>query len=598
MCHRNQVWMLTVVVAVLATSLAGCGGQPTSPPAAQPTTQPAAQPTNPPPAQPTNPPEPTAAPEKKQTPVVIVIPDEPPSFNPPVTMTGYDSLIKNMVLLGLTTLDPNSKVLPALAAELPTVENGGVVVDEAAGTMLVTWKIRQDALWADGKPVTADDVIFTFNAAADPVTGGTMEGKDYIDKIEKVDDHTFSVSYNAIYASYLMQFGGEKFAIWPQHYCDASQGFVAWDCAREPLSNGPYILQEWKSGDHLTFVRNPNYFEKGKPSIEQIIVRIVPDEAVRKTMLIKGDADVYMWASESVVNDLKNEPTVKISISPSTRYVMRLFFNLAAKGSIDPVAEPHPVLSDVRVRRAIRMAVDVDTISQQFFYGYGKPVWTEFFRPPYVCDIPRPAYDPAAAAALLEEAGWTDQDGDGIRECHGCKTAAEGYQMRMELITYAETGEPLKLAQQFIAEGLKKIGIDFKITVVESSVLWADSASGGIEQNGDFDVDLYDDGYAGIDPASFLQLYYTPEAAQPDMGYNFVRFQNEQFTALLNEVATLDEKHRQELFCQMAQILEDELPQALLFTTLNAEAYSTRLDGIQASANDVVSWNVADWQIK
>ena len=243
------------------------------------------------------------------------------------------------------------------------------------------------------------------------------------------------------------------------------------------------------------------------------------------------------------------------------RWVMRIFFNLAAKGTTDPVATPHPILSDLRVRQAIRAAIDVDTISKEFFLGYAKPAWTEFFRPPYECNnIERPKFDPAAAAALLDEAGWKDTDGDGVRECHGCQTAEEGYVMEMEFITYAEYGEPLELTQQFIAEELGKIGIKLNLTVVEGSVLWAASTDGGIEQNGNFDMDIWDDGYRGVDPTDFLWSYYSTDATVPDVGYNYGRWSNEEFDTLLGEVYTLDEEQRKRDFCEMASFWKLNCP--------------------------------------
>ena len=470
-------------------------------------------------------------------------------------------------------------------------------MDEEGGTMDVSWKMREDITWADGEPVTADDVIFTWEAIKNPDTGTWIPGSDYIDSVEKVDDYTFVIHYNGIYPGYLMQFGGEQLAIWPEHYCDAEQGFVAWDCGRQPLSDGPYILDEWVTGDHMLFTRNPKYYESGKLQIDKIIIKIVPDAAVRKTMLIKGDADVDMWVTEPIVNDLENEPNVKVSISPTNRWVFRLFPNLAAKGSTDPLANPHPILADVRVRQAIRMAIDVDTISQEIFLGYGTPVWTELFRPPYACDIPRPKYDPQQAAALLEQAGWSDQDGDGVRECHGCLNAEEGYKMSMEMITYAEFGEPLELTQQLISEMLGKIGMQFQLTVVEGSVLWAEPDKGGIEQTGNFDLDLWDDGYGGVDPTDYLWELYDPEAAQPGNGWNIGRWINEDFNALLDEAYTLDEAHRKEVFCQMAEILDEEAPVILLFTAINADAYSSRIEGVRSYVNDLVTWNVVDWKL-
>lgn len=536
-------------------------------------------------------------PTQKQEGIVIVIAEDPPSFNPTITDAGYDALVMELVMLGLTDVDAAGNVFPELALDLPTQANGGVTLDEEAGTMSVTWKMRTDVKWQDGKPVTADDVLFTYEAIANPETGAWIAGLDYIESVEKVDDYTVRVNYNSIYPGYLTQFGGEQVAIWPAHHCDATQGFASWDCNRQPLSNGPYVLKEWVNGDHMTFVRNENYYVKGKPSIDVITVRIVPDASVRKTMLLNGDADLDMWTTEPIIAELKDKPNVEVSISPNNRWVFRLFFNLAAKGTTDPVATPHPILSDVRVRRAIRMAIDVDKIGQEFFLGYAKPVWTEFFREPYVCDIPRPKYDPGAAAALLEEVGWKDTDGDGVRECQGCGTASDGYKMEMEFITYSEFGEPLLLTQQLIAEMLGQIGIKLNLSVVEGSVLWAASTDGGIEQSGNFDMDIWDDGYGGIDPTDYLFSYYHSTAATPDYGYNYGRWMNAEFDALMDEAYTLDEERRKEVFCEMAQLLEEELPEALLFTAVNADAHSARLQGVQSSTNDLVTWNAADWTL-
>jgi peptide/nickel transport system substrate-binding protein len=277
---------------------------------------------------------------------------------------------------------------------------------------------------------------------------------------------------------------------------------------------------------------------------------------------------------------------------------MRIVPNLAARGELDPVENPHPILSDVQVRKAIRMAIDVDTIVDEIFLGYSKPVWTEFFRPPYICDVPRPEYDPEGAAALLEEAGWVDQDDDGIRECHGCTTGAEeGFPMSMELIIYAGYGEELELAQQLIGEMLAGIGIDLELSVVEDTVLWADFESGGIEQQGDFDLNMWDDGYPGVDPTDHLWYYYYSEAAEPDYGWNVGRYLSEDADAYIDELYYLDEEYRLEMMCELAAVLDEDLPQILLFSTFEGSGVSTRLQNVQASANDVITWNVADWEI-
>jgi peptide/nickel transport system substrate-binding protein len=531
--------------------------------------------------------------------ITIVIAEDPPSFNPMVADTGYDALVMELVMLGLTDVDPQGNVFPELAAELPTVENGGVAIDEEAGTMSVTWKMRQDVHWQDAKPVTAEDVLFTWNAISDPNNGTWIPGSDYIDSVEQIDKFSFTVNYNTIYPGYLTQFGGEQLVIWPAHYCDATQGFVAWDCGRRPLSNGPFVLEEWVEGDHMTFLRNENFSLTEKPEIERVNVRIVPDDSVRKTMMLQGDADIDMWINVNTANELQDSDVAGVSLSPTDRWVMRLFMNQAAKGSTDPAADPHPILSDVRVRQAIRMAVDVDTINAEIFHGLANPAWTEFFRPPYACEIPRPAFDPEAAKAALEDAGWTDTDGDGIRECHGCSTGAqEGYPMEMEFITYAEYGEPLELTQQLIAEMLGNIGMKLNITVVEGSVLWDLAENGGIEQSGNFDIDIWDDGYAGVDPTDYIWELYSQEAIEPGSGWNIVRWNNPEVDALIDEAYTLDEEVRKNTFCAIADAINEAVPIIHLFTVPNADAYSARLEGVESSVNDLVTWNIAKWKIK
>jgi len=529
--------------------------------------------------------------------ITIVIPEDPPNFNAMVGDTGYDALVMHMTLLGLTKIDPQGVIYPVLTKELPTQENGGVVINED-GSMDVTWTMREDVTWSDGKPVTAEDVLFTYNAIMDPNTGTWIPGIDLVTGVDKINDYSFVVHYSGIDPSYLTLFGGRQVVIWPAHYCDAAQGFSAWDCGIKPLSSGPYLLQEWVTGDHLTFVRNPKYYEAGKPSIDKVIVRIVPDTSVRETMMRQGDADVLMWATEQVADDLKNDTNVNLSISSASRFVMRLYLNLAAKGSIDPAADPSPFFSDVRVRQAIRMAIDVDTIAGSVWHGFAQPVWTEFFRPPYDgCNIARPKFDPEGAKALLEQAGWIDENGDGIRECKGCMNGQEGQPFEFELLTYSEYGEPLTLTQQLIGEQLKNVGIQTNLNQSQGSVMWADSASGGLEQNGNFEIDLYDDGYAGVDPTAFIVQYYQSDSATPDYGWNVGRYINPEIDALIGNLYTLDESQRKTTFCEIAKILDNDLPQILLFTTLNADAYSTRLSGVESNINVVVTWNVADWTL-
>jgi len=593
---------LIVILVFLAVLVLGCTPQETleapvieEPVAEEPTEEPAVEESE---AEEPAAEEPAEEPAAEETSITILIPDNPVAFNGLNTDTGYEQALGELIMLSVADVDPMGNVFPELAVEIPTIENGGVAFDEETWSMDVTWKIRDDVYWSDGEQLTVDDIIFTWDVIAEEAWTPAV---DYTESIEKIDDFTFVVHFYEgwIFPDYALQFGGEDFFVYPEHYCDAEQGFYEWDCDDVPLSSGPYVLEEWVADDHLTFVRNPYYYEAdaGKPAIDKVIVRITPEEAVEKTLMLEGDADVHYWPAENhLVEYETGDNNVRVEEAPTERWVMRLIPNLTMPGD---ETLPHPFLSDVLVRRALRMAVDVDTILEDVFLGYGHPVWTEFFRPPYnVCDIPRPKFDLEGAAALLEEDGWTDTDGDGIRECHGCPNAEEGTVMSMEFAIYAEYGEALELAQQLIAENFKAIGIDTELTIIEGAIMWAPAEDGGTEMSGNFELDMWDEGYPGLDPTdNLVWTYYLSNNLELE-GWNVGRYVNEDVDALIDELYTLDEEYRKEVFCEIAAILEDDLPQILLWSAVDAHGISERLQGVQANANDPLTWNVADWTLQ
>jgi len=543
--------------------------------------------------------EPEADEPAAKTSITILIPDNPAEFHGFGAGSGYEEAISEMVMLSVSEVDDMGNYIPELATEIPTVENGGVVMDEETWEVTVTWHLRQDIYWEDGEQVTAEDVIFTWYAwVAAEIWSGDL---DATESVEMIDDFTIVVNYYYPNPQYATHFGGEDFPIFAEHFCDADQGYWEWDCNRQPLSSGPYILLEWVPDDHLTFVRNENYFEEGKPYIDEVIFRIVPEESVKRAMMDEGDADVHYWPAENNAISYQEEGNgTKWAVSPTERWVMKLFPNTKARGET-PYEEvtPHAFLADKRVRHALRMAVDVDTVINDIFLGFGEPVWSEFFRPPFEdsCGIPRPVFDMEGAKALLKDAGWEDTDGDGVNECHGCLYAEEGDLMTMEFVIYAEYGETLEFAQQFIAEAWANIGLETDLQIIEGTVLWAQSEDGGTELSGNFEMDMWDGGYAGVDPTGYLWDYYYYAGDSEWNLANWTGEAAEEVAALIDELYTVDEEYRMEVFCDIAWILEEELPAIELFSTLEQFGLSERLNGVRPTAFDIVTWNVADWTV-
>ena len=601
MFNFGQFKKLTLVVTfiLLAGLIFGCGPQetleaPTEEPAAEEpaTEEPAAE--EPATEEPATE-EPAPEEPAEETSVTILIPDNPAEFHGYGAGTGFEEAIGELVMLSVAEVDDQGNYYPELATEIPTVENGGVVMDEETWETTVTWHLREDVYWEDGEQVTADDVIFTWDAIQAAEIWSSAA--DATESVEKVDDFTIVVNYYYPNPEYAIHFGGEDFFVFAEHFCDADQGFYEWDCNRQPLSSGPYTLKEWVPDDHLTFVRNENYYEEGKPVIDQVIFRIVPEESVKRAIMDEGDADVHYWPAENnAISYQEVGNGTKWAVSPTERWIMKLFPNTKARGEEET---PHAFLADKRVRHALRMAIDVDTIINDIFLGFGEPVWSEFFRPPFEdsCGIPRPEFDLEGAAALLEEAGWVDTDGDGVNECHGCEYAEEGDLMTMEFIIYAEYGETLEFAQQFIAEAWSDIGLQTDLQIIEGAVLWAQVEDGGTELAGNFEMDMWDNGYAGVDPTSYLwDYYYYAEDSEWNLA-NWTGEEAEEVAALVDELYTVDEEYRMEVFCDIALILEEELPAIVLFSTLEMFGLSDRMQGVRPTAFDIVTWNVADWTV-
>ena len=592
--HFKKLSLMVTLILLASLVLACAGPQETleAPPDEPAPEEPA--PEEPAPEEPA-PEEPaTEEPAAEETSITILIYANPAEFHGFNIGSGLEETIGEMVMLSLAEVDPDGNYYPELATEIPTVENGGVVMDEETWETTVTWHLRDDVYWEDGEQVNADDVIFTWDAmqAAEVWTASV----DATESVEKVDDFTIAVNYYFPNPDYVIHFGGENFFVYAEHFCDAEEGYWTWNCTSEPLSAGPYTLKEWVTDDHLIFVRNENYYKEGKPVIDQVIFRVVPEESVKRAIMDEGDADLHYWPAENHALSYQEEGNgTKWAVSPTDRWVMKLFFNTKAWGEEET---PHAFLADKRVRQALRMAVDVDTLINDIFLGFGKPVWTEFFRPPFnSCGIPRPEFDMAGAAALLKDAGWEDTDGDGVNECHGCLYAEEGDLMTAEFVIWSGYGETLELAQQFVAEAWADLGLQTELNLLEDAVLWASVDEGGTELAGKFEIDMWDGGYGGVDPTGYLWDYYYYAADSEWNLSNWTGEKAEEVAALIDELYSVDEDYRMEVFCEMASILEEELPSIQLFSTLEQHGLSERLQGIRPTAFDIVTWNVADWTV-
>ncbi|MBW7885940.1 MAG: peptide ABC transporter substrate-binding protein, partial [Caldilineaceae bacterium] len=396
---------------------------------------------------------------------IVIIPEEPASLNQYHAVAAIVRQVADAVSAPLAVPNENGEFVPVLAAELPTVENGGVSEDY----LTVTWKLRPDLKWSDGEPLTSDDIKFTWEAVSHPESGNVLSlGFDKIASIETPDDLTAVITFNQVNQAYLQQF---MFGLLPRHATGDPADMLTWEWNRNPVSAGPYMVREWNSGDSIVMERNPNYYLEGQPYIDQVIFKVVPDPGAQLAMMAQGEAQVQLWPGETKeVYDAQMNGQAAIQEIPG-QWNMALYFNLSRPFDDDPGSEPpHPVLGDLRVRQAIAHALDYDLIVNEVNPGV-IPIASPFAYGWYKCDMERKyPYDPERAKALLEDAGWVEGS-DGIRVAQGAMYAEDGTRMKVQLNGYTNF-QPLVKLEESIAEMLKVVGIEVTIQNDDFSIIF------------------------------------------------------------------------------------------------------------------------------
>jgi peptide/nickel transport system substrate-binding protein len=257
------------------------------------------------------------------------------------------------------------------------------------------------------------------------------------------------------------------------------------------------------------------------------------------------------------------------------------------------------------VREALDLAIDRERLIEDAFDGHGQPAYGEFYRGwttcPEVIGTNSFAYNPDAASALLAQAGWLDLNGDGVLEAHGAPYAPDETRLELTLMTYDDWDE-LADAQKLIADMLREVGIRVVTDLAGPGDLWGNWEEGGLEAHGQFEADLWDDGYPGLDPTDYLIWRYAswsiPSVEDGGAGGNVMRFNNPEVDRLLQQAHTQPEPSaRLQTLCQIQSILSNERPMLYLVYFSETHAFSSQLQGLVVNPNDTLTWDVINWQL-
>ena len=514
-------------------------------------------------------------------------PTGPTTLNHYFTSDSSAYYLANLNLEGLARVAPDGSFEPILAAEVPTQANGDVSPD---GTV-VTWKLKPGVTWSDGQPFTSADVVYTYQMIMDPANP-VLSRVDYavIDSVVAADENTVVVTYKQLYAPYRLAFP----SILPQHIFDGRTNIAQDPFNTAPtVSTGPFVFKSWAAGDSITFERNPKYREPGKPYLDQLIVKFMPDKATEVQALEAGDVDAAWFLDPTFLPQLATLPDVSVNPAPGPLPgFWQLFVNASCSTGTqqgDPGC-PHPVLGDLRVRQAIDMAIDkqalVDTLMQDKVQVAGSTLPVG----PYAVPLTPTSFNPAAAQQLLDQAGWI-VGADGVRSKNG---------VRAHLSMINGLGNRLaEETSQVIAGDLQNIGIETESRELPPPVL-----TGGFPANsplslGSFDLVLILR-IIPIDPQAYLRSNFSSDQVpSPSLqtGGNFDRLQDPVVDqALAAAGSTLDDTQRRAAYATVATQIQADEAVIPLFPSLQVDARKNYVEGWgPTNVNDYVTWNAADW---
>lgn len=543
----------------------------------------------------------TATPEPEQTEPVrggslkTVVAREFELLNFYIQTSGEAENVESYIAEPLIGTDDQGQYFPQLVEEVPSVENGLVSEDG----LTVIYKLKSGILWSDGEPLTSEDIKFTWEAIVDPDSGAsTTTGYKDIESIETPDELTAILHFSKPHAAFLSLFP----FIMPKHYCGEPADMFNWEYNQKPIGTGPFKMVEWVPGSHVVLERNDLYREEGKPYIDQMIFQFVPNTDTALIMLQSGEADIIYGATIDQVPALRLRDNIVIDAKPS-RWVEGLWLNRSQPDDgIGDAEPPHPILGDVRVRQALAYAIDRQRIIDNLLYGLSQPgtsiITTGWARNN---DLEPWPYDMDAAKQLLDEAGWTDEDGDGIREAHGAMYAEDG--TKLSLRYQAATGVQLReQVQQLVVEDAAAVGIELRIDNAASTVVMGSWEAGGTRKTGNFDIIQYATGVR-IDPQELMEGFYhsrnIPTAENNGGGYNYSRISDPELDKILEAAgATFDQEERAEYFRQAQEIVVESCVNIYLYDDLDVQVYNSKIQGWRHNIFLKQGWNSQDWWIK
>lgn len=478
------------------------------------------------------------------TTLVIALHGDPGALNPAVTTSGSTHQVTDQMFNGLVGLDQHLRPVPELAAGW-TIEDDG---------RTYRFNLRPGVLWHDGTPLTSADVKFTFERALLKYHSRTRAALDGIfDRVDTPDPSTAVIRLRRPYGALLQRLDVVEASIIPKHLYDG-QDLLAGEATRRPIGTGPFRFVSHAPGDRVVLGKHRAYFRPGRPSVDRLVFRILPNAVTAVSALETGEVDFVSSVPGPAVARLRQSRAVKVV--PSTG---------GPGGSVcQDVLIPNltrPPFHDVRVRRAFAHTLDKRFIVDHVYFGQGRPATgpiSHLLEWAYTPDVRQYRHDLREAQRLLDQAGLGRAPG-------GDRVT----------LTFTHASQHQRLAQ-VLREQLKRVGIRLQLQALDFSAQ--------VEQV--FVQKSFDLGLAsfcnGADPDIGVRRVYVSSNIGPYPFSNGAAYRNAHIDQLFDRAAQLTERGaRRDAYVEIQRVLADDVPYFWLIDSEGLRAHRTAFTGFR-----------------
>jgi len=521
----------------------------------------------------------------------------PTLLNPHFATGTKDQDASRIFYEPLASFDAEGNVVPILAAETPSLQNGGLAKD---GTWVV-WRLKRGVTWHDGRPFTADDVVFNWEYAADPATAATTIGSyEGVERVEKLGSHAVKVVFKKPTPYWSDAFCSFRGMLLPKHVFEPFRGAKSREAPAnlKPVGTGPYRFVDFKPGDVVHGEINAAYHVPNRPFFDTLEMKGGGDAvSAARAVLQTGEYD-YGWnmqVEDDILQRLEQGGKGRVEIF-TTGGIEHIQCNQTdpwreVDGERSSIKAVHPFLSDLAVRQALNLLVDRGAIQEQI-YGRQGQTTANFLNAPsrfYSRNL-RWEFNVDRANQILDTAGWK-RGADGVR-------AKDGKRLRM--VYQTSINAPRQKTQQIVKQAAAKAGIEIELKSVTASVFFAsDPANPDTYPHFSADLQMYNIGLQGTDPRTLMNLYVSWEVASKDnkwQGRNITRWRSEEYDRLYRAAdVELDPVKRATLFHRMNDVVIQNAVVIPVLWRNGVSAAATRLQGLELSGWDSQLWRLSHW---